>query len=194
MIILGYDTSRINWYLVLYVVSSIFFLVYGTNAVYPTGQIRGVIFGIGTALVLIYFGLRWFTEDKAASSNWPPVINMCPDYLTYIPSMPTSSTNSTVKAVCVDMLGVSKNGALQKTFASDLGGLKSDNANKVIPWTSADITTANMSKDIATITTICNSCQSAGITWEGVFDGETCISLNSYNKSKAAVEQCLLSI
>jgi hypothetical protein len=201
MIILGFDTALINWYLVLYVISSIFFLVYGTNAIYPTGQIRAVIFAIGTALVFCYFGLKWFGTPKSTITEWPPVINMCPDYLTYIPSLGDS------KPGCVDMLGVSTNDVLKKTMPSNLpptGQLKSiansgDNLNKVFAsstkaYTSVDITSAISSSDKATITTICNLCQTNGLTWEGVYDGATCVGLNKFNNAQDALRQCLVSI
>jgi hypothetical protein len=203
MIILGLDTSTINWYLVLYVVLSIVFLVYGTKAVYPTGEIRGVIFAIGTALVLFYFGLKWFGTPEATLTQWPPVINMCPDYLTFVPSIKSSSTATTTIPGCVDMLGVSKSGVLHITTSSALTSLtRSENSSpganyKVFPYSSTDITTATAAGGTSgteKIQEICNACQTAGITWEGVFDGDTCIALNSYNNSKGALEKCLLSV
>jgi hypothetical protein len=201
MIILGFDTAIINWYLVLYVLSSIFFLVYGTNAVYPTGQVRAVIFAIGTALVLLYFGLKWFGTPKSTVTEWPPAINMCPDYLTYIPSLGDS------KPGCVDMLGVSTNGSFKQTMPSDLpptGQLKSiantaTDLNKVFAsatksYTSVDIKTAIATSDKETITAICNLCQTNGLTWEGVYDGATCIGLNKFNSAQGALRKCLISI
>lgn len=194
MIILGFDTAFINWYLVLYVISSIFFLVYGTSAVYPTGQIRGVIFAIGTALVLLNFGIKWFGTREAAVIKWPPVINMCPDYLTYIKILGGDN-----KPGCVDMLGVSSNYVLKQSRQADIASLSSIGNDKVFAsatkaYTSADITTAISSSDQATITTICNLCQTKGVTWEGVYDGATCIALNNFNNAQGALKQCLLSI
>jgi hypothetical protein len=196
MIIFGFDTATINWYLVLYVVCSLVFLFYGTNSVYSTGQIRGVMFGIGSALVLIYFGLRWFASpDDSTASEWPPVINMCPDYLTYIPNVGGSPA-------CVDMLGVSTRGStnsgtttptLQKVRPSDIPNL-TRTVDKVFLYTSSDIKAANTANDKEKITTICNACQGAGITWEGVYDGDTCVALNRFKTAQAAIQQCLISI
>ena len=94
----------INWYLVLYIILSVIFVFYGTTSIYSTGQIRGVIFGIGTSLVLIYYGLRWFGTPKVEVKNWPPVINMCPDFLTFVPNIKSGQTTT---PGCVDLLGVS---------------------------------------------------------------------------------------
>jgi len=210
MIILGIDTSKLNWYLILYVVLSIVFLGFGTNTVYSTGQVRGIIFGIGSALVLVYFGLKWFANPVVAATDWPPVINMCPDYLTYIPNINISSTPpaatagtaataATTQGGCVDMLGISSNGGFKKTTTSALPNLTiTDNtssgsiAYKVFKYTyervksaisdgSSNKGTATEPKGSAVIQQICNACKDAGLTWEGVYDGSTCTALNSFN-------------
>ena len=187
MIILGLDTSKVNWYLVAYVLASIVFLVYGTTKVHATGETRGVLFGIGTFFVFLYFGFRWFSNETSQKTNrWPPVINMCPDYLTYVPKLGDS------KSGCVDMLGVTTNGALLVTQQSSLASLASTNTQYVFPYTSADIKAA---KDVTALQGICAACKTAGLTWEGVYDGDTCVGIASSSAAqKAAVEQCLLSV
>jgi hypothetical protein len=182
MIIFGVDLAKINWYLVLYVLVSISVLVYGTNKVYSTGQVRGVLFAIGTLIVLVYFGLRWFGSRIDKPKNWPPVINMCPDYLTYVKEL----------RGCVDMLGVTKSsGGLVKTLPSDLKALTRANKNKVFEYTSEDIRAA---KNVDDLQTICNRCQAAGITWEGVYDGDVCVGISKHEKDAANKESCLISV
>ena len=44
------------------------------------------------------------------------------------------------------------------------------------------------------INTICNYCAEKGVTWEGVYDGDTCVGAASSSALNNAVEQCLLSI
>jgi hypothetical protein len=200
MIILGFDTATINWYLVLYVVLSLVFLGYGTNAIYSTGQIRGVMFGIGSAIVLIYFGLRWFSSpDDSTAGEWPPVINMCPDYLTFIPTIKVDSGSTRTESACADLLGVatskSSNTAntLQKIKLADVGALYKSNTNRIFKWSSSDITSAIAANNNEQILTICNACKEAGITWEGVFDGDTCVALNKFKNAQAAIKQCLVS-
>jgi len=182
MIIFGLDLAKVNWYLVLYVLSSIMFLVYGTNKVYSTGQTRGVIFAIGCLIVLVYFGLRWFGSKIDKPKNWPPVINMCPDYLTYVPRLPG----------CIDMLGVTKStSGITRTLPSDIGTVSKSNTNKVFEFTSEDVRAA---KSVADLQAICNRCQAAGVTWEGVYDGVVCVGVSKHEKDKDSAEQCLLSI
>lgn len=182
MIIFGLDLAKVNWYLVLYVVVSISGLVYGTNKVYSTGQVRGVLFAIGALIILVYFGLRWFGSRIDKPKNWPPVINMCPDYLTYVKELPG----------CVDMLGVTKSsGGLVKTRPSDLKNLLRSDKNKVFQFTSEDIRTA---KNVEDLQKICTRCQEAGLTWEGVYDGDVCVGISKHEKDAANKESCLISI
>ena len=122
MIVFGLDLAKVNWYLVLYILVSIAGLVYGTNKVYSTGQVRGVLFAIGALIILVYFGLRWFGSRIDKPKNWPPVINMCPDYLTYVKGL----------RGCVDMLGVTKSpSGLAKARPSELPTLTRSNKQKV---------------------------------------------------------------
>lgn len=185
MIILGLDTSTVNWYLVLYVLSSICFLAYATSAVYSSGQIRGVIFAIGTFLVLLNFGLKWFGNPGPKNVQWPPVINMCPDYLTYIATLSDNNPG------CVDMLGVGNSANFLVTQPSDLSTLASTTTNKVIPYTSADVLSAN---DVESLRAICDACQTAGLTWEGVFDGDSCLAISRFSAKQEAQESCLISV
>jgi hypothetical protein len=182
MIIFGIDLAKVNWYLVLYILGSIAGLVYGTNKVYATGQVRGVLFAIGALIVLVYFGLRWFGSRIDKPTSWPPVINMCPDYLTYVKGL----------RGCVDMLGVTKASAgLTKARPSEISTLSRSNRNKVFEFTSEDVRSA---KSVADLQRICNRCQEAGLTWEGIYDGDVCVGVGKHEKDKANKESCLISI
>jgi hypothetical protein len=41
---------------------------------------------------------------------------------------------------------------------------------------------------------ICNRCQEAGVTWEGVYDGDVCVGISKHEKDKADRETCLVSV
>jgi hypothetical protein len=182
MIIFGIDLAKVNWYMILYILASIIGLVYGTSKVYATGQARGVLFAIGALIVLVYFGLRWFGSRIEKPKNWPPIINMCPDYLTYVKSLPG----------CVDMLGVSKaSSGLTKTLPSEVASLNKRNTQKVFEFTSEDVRTA---KNVEDLKAICERCQTAGLTWEGVWDGDVCVGIGKHEKDAASKESCLISI
>jgi len=186
MKIFGIDLiNDINWKLLAYVILSILFLVYGTKEIYPTRQTSGIIFAIGCFLVLLYFGLQWFAKPKQGPTKWPPSINTCPDYLTY---------NSTVSG-CVDFLGVttaSGANAIQKIKLSDIGTIASSTVlPKVFKKTSADVAAASTDAELQAI---CDLCSNAGITWEGVWDGETCTAIKLKNKENERLKKCLISV
>jgi len=194
MIIFGIDLAKVNWYMVAYIIASIIGLVYGTNTLYSTGQARGVIFAIGALIVLVYFGFRWFGSKIVVPANWPPIINMCPDYLTYVPTLPGTMSQSTPRgtAGCVDLLGVSTNSAgIQKAEPSDLVSTTAINPNKIFRYTSADVKTAKVASDLQPI---CDACRSSGITWEGIYDGDVCVGISTIEGKAARAEQCLVSI
>lgn len=190
MILFGLDLAKVNWYLVLYVLASIVGLVYGTNKVYSTGQVRGVLFAIGALIVLVYFGLRWFGSRIQKPKNWPPVINMCPDYLTYVASI--DSTGGEKKPGCVDMLGVRKSSSgLKKSDPSDISSLQFSNRQNVFEFTSADVAAA---KNVSDIQAICDRCQAAGVTWEGIYDGDVCVGIGKKENDNNDKEHCLISV
>lgn len=182
----------INWYLVLYIILSAIFVFYGTSSIYSTGQIRGVIFGIGTSLVLIYYGLKWFGSPKVEVNSWPPVINMCPDFLTFVPNIKSGQTTT---PGCVDLLGVSNSsnaaGAFIKVFPTSISTLDASMTTKVFKYTSNDVKSTT---SVASLQAICDACQNAGLTWEGVYDGDSCIGINKVETKKQALEKCLVSI
>jgi hypothetical protein len=166
-IFLGIDLSTVNWGLVFYVLFSIVLVAGGCTKLYPMGMPRTVIFAVGSIMVLYFFEQRWFGGKKASNKGvWPPHINTCPDYLTYLPTRPGLTTGG-----CVDTLGVSSNGAFTRVKDTDLTGTTQLSSQKVFPYTSANL---------SSIKDVCNACQRSGLTWEGIYDGDKCVGSSSY--------------
>lgn len=178
LMFLGVNLNNINWYLVLYWLFAIVFLMGTVSQLFPMGATRAAIYGVGALLILIFYGYRWFGSNPDNNKGkWPPVINTCPDYLTYVPSLPGDDVQG-----CVDLIGVSANGSFKRSLPSEIiegGTLSSNQINQVIPFTSEDVAT----EDDDTIQTICNLCRRMGLTWEGVYDGDVCVGM-SKNKKK----------
>lgn len=175
------NLADINWYLVLYVLFSLSLVIVGTNTLHSTGTGRALIYAIGSILVLVFFGFRWFSLNASASKLWPPTVNMCPDYLTFVPKI-TGSTSANGGG-CVDLLGMtSKSAGLVKTNRSELANIRFTDSNKVFEYTAADVTAAR--QNTATLQLICNRCQIAGLTWEGVYDGDSCQGITRSNISQ----------
>jgi len=199
MIIFGYDLAKAPWLMIGYIVVSIVGLLYGTSYINSINQIRAAVFGIFASLVLIYFGIRWFGSRIPQLTSWPPVINTCPDYLSYITIPSTTVNGKKITSGCIDMLGIT-NGlsgatAISKTSRSTASSFKSGNTaptiTQICEFTSADVKAAKTAADLQAI---CARCKDLGITWEGVYDGDSCIGISSSANSRAAVEQCLLRV
>jgi len=189
-IVFGVDwvkiAASINWYAIIYVILSVAATVYGSFRLYESGGgVRSTIYGIGSAIIFIFFGYRWFSGSSSASTKWPPVINMCPDYLTHVPAVVGSTSGG-----CVDMLGMRvSGGSLEMALKSDLAGI-AKTSPKVFPFTVKDV---NAAKTTGALQIICDKCKSSGVTWEGVYDGDVCTAIKTMDAKNAALAACLVS-
>ena len=211
IVIGGINLNTINYSYVVYVIFSVILVAGGTFALYSSANLgRTVIYAIGVSLIMLFFGMRWFGNIPSTSKLWPPTINMCPDYLTYI-----SGTG------CVDTLGV---GGLAKTEASAIssGTINQTNIfgetvnNTFIAYTSANIMGTPAVSGVAavpasgtvntrdyvpaiaavaaraavpasaeSVQAVCNACKLNNLTWEGVWDGDTCLALSRFTQALA---------
>lgn len=86
---------KINWYLLTYYVLGIMIIISIFNFLWESG--RHIAAGITVVLlvmVFIFYSYRWFdptitssdtcnttTSAAPACGPWPPIVNMCPDYM-----------------------------------------------------------------------------------------------------------------
>jgi len=151
-----------NIYEIIFIVISI--LIGGGGVAYFATQqqyVAAALFLIGSIAVLVSYGLRWFGPAGSPTSTtvpWPPVINTCPDYLTYY----KRTNGGAVTDTCIDRVGVSRNGAI--TIWPSGGG---------DPTNDAYFFTLKKGEDRSAL---CGRVINAGLTWEGVTDGESCSS------------------
>lgn len=158
-----------NIYLGVYIVAAIAIITGGTYKLYGMNQgVASLLFLIGSITIFIVYGIRWFGAKNSLFSNtpvsWPPTINTCPDYLVYYGR---KMEDGTVQDTCIDAIGVSKNGSL-KIFPK--GGQSPTNADYYFSL-------ATKSSDPAAKTAeLCQRAITFGLTWEGITNGESCIS------------------
>ena len=157
-----------NIYLGIYIVLSILVLAGGTYKLVVSGlTIAAGLFCIGALATLIIFGLKWFQQGSIFSEtpvSWPPTINTCPDYLVYFGrKMPDGTTKDT----CIDQIGVSKNGSL-KIFPKDGSIPTSDEYYFSLTTNSSDSAKKNAE--------LCQRAITFGLTWEGITNGESCLT------------------
>ena len=140
-------------------------MYFGSNQQY----VSVLIFLPLSILIFVLYGMRWFGADgiyKLQTTTWPPAINSCPDYLT---AYTIKSRSGDVKG-CVDRIGVSRNGGLVMLKKGDV--VTSPNDNRFFALKAGESRAA-----------LCQRVMTAGLTWEGVTDGETCFSADSTGSS-----------
>ena len=157
-----------NIYLGIYIVAAILIIAGGSFKLVKSNQIlAGILFGIGAFLIFIVFGLKWFSAGAMLSKapvSWPPTINTCPDYLVnYGRSMPDGTTQNT----CIDLIGISNNGSL-KVFPKDGDVPTADDYYFPLNTQNSD--------PIAKNNELCQRAITYGLTWEGITNGESCLT------------------
>ena len=158
-----------NIILGIYIIVAIVVVGGGAYQLQGSSQTTAAVLFFLSALVLfIVFGNKWFGSSSSVFSSapvsWPPTINTCPDYLVfYERAMPDGTKQDT----CIDRLGVSKNGAL-KMFPADGVAPASDDFYFSLSGKRTDAAGRNQE--------LCQRAISAGLTWEGITNGESCIT------------------
>jgi hypothetical protein len=138
----------------------------------------GISYLILAVLIFVFYGKRWFRGTQSIftyTGAWPPVINPCPDYLVYY-------KEASGQDICIDMLGMSKNGALQVATPEDIKNLATTplSDNKKFPFAYKPGMTPEQLK------ALCEATINAGLTWEGISNGESCSYASSAASSGAA--------
>lgn len=149
-----------NFSFILYVLMTIVFVLGSFYFNYKRGKmIQATLLSIGFLLVSIVFGTRWFTGSGEINTNkppttWPPSINSCPDYLTLY--------KGATGYVCVDNVGVSNGGISKWSNATQT------DAKYIFDLFTTDNSTSRIEK-------LCKQSAEKKVTWEGVYDGTTCL-------------------
>lgn len=187
IVIGGINLNTVNYWYVFYVIFSVVIVAGGAFSLYSSANLgRTVIYVIGVSLIMLFFGMRWFGNIPSTSKLWPPTINMCPDYLTLV-RVPSGTSG------CVDTLGVSSNAGFGKIEPSEMAAPPQTKVfGGATPYTSGSVmgtpasgTTAGVPATAANVQAICNACSTAGLTWEGVWDGDTCLALSRFTEALA---------
>lgn len=161
-----------NWYLILYIFAAIVIGTYPTMTFFQTGRtVSAVVYLIAAITVLIMFGLRWFEYGTGGESGtaWPPIINTCPDYLTYF-KRPSSSDASGYTPSCIDLVGVSRNSVMAKWRPE----FSTENPPEDDKYYFSLVTSAQDKKKRNE--ELCNRALEKGLSWEGITNGESCVS------------------
>lgn len=159
-----------DYFFVAYILLSFVIGVGGTYQLIKMARpIGATLYLIGAIAVLIFFGLRWFADNRfklgiAQTDKWPPVINLCPDFLTLY----ERNVNGAIEKVCVDLIGVAPAGGIQKLTAPEQ--TTGQNAEKYI------FNLYNTMSGSKRTDKLCLECKNKKVTWEGIYDGVTCVT------------------
>jgi hypothetical protein len=155
----------------VFILYILFSLVVGLGGTYSLIQgdrtLGGFLYFVGAVLILTFYGLRWFTGDalketRYASKSWPPFVNTCPDFLSVYERSVSGSSRK--EKVCVDLIGVAE-GGIQKL--TDPANVNNDNF----------VFKLHMDKTgAARMRALCQECKLKKVTWEGVYDGVSCVA------------------
>ena len=149
----------------IYIFLSLVLTSGGSYTLLMSGRfVSSILFFIGIIAIEIYFGIRWFNGTNQRSiqpsiGNWPPSVNVCPDFL--------SLYKTSNQYYCVDTIGVAPNkeGAI-RVFTSEVGiePEATYRFNLHLDKGGTDRTKA-----------LCDEAKKKYVTWEGVWDGSTCM-------------------
>jgi hypothetical protein len=172
---------------ILYILFSVVIGLGGTYSLIQSDRTLGAfLYFVGAVLVLTFYGLRWFTSDalkisRYESKSWPPIVNVCPDFLS-VYERPIAGTTRKEK-ICVDLIGVSEAG-IQKLV--DPANVTNDNF----------VFKLHMEKKgPERMKALCQECKLKKVTWEGVYDGVSCTATGAVpnadgTKDTAEGEKC----
>jgi hypothetical protein len=158
---------EINYKLAAYVLFTVGVGLLGVMWFFRSQRAIGaIIYLILSILIFVFFGLRLFADSTTNSTMWPPVINTCPDYLT---SYERVKGTGQKELTCIDLIGVSSNGALKKWDAAvHFTSPPTDDSYYFNPVASTTAGGDSVARQL------CNRSLEAGLTWEGICDGENC--------------------
>lgn len=147
--------------LIAYIVFSIFLIAGGSAQLFQMNRSSaGALYLVGSILLCVFFGMRWFKGDALKSSivqqtsSWPPILNPCPDYM-------VKSTDASGNIVCTDKDGYY---SLVGSSASNKMIVSAGNSS-----TPASIKYAPENKTIEAIQILLQ--QNPSLRWEGIYDG-----------------------
>jgi len=115
-------------------------------------------------LIFVFYGMRWFRGTNTIytyTGSWPPIINMCPDYLVYFKTAQGMDT-------CVDLVGVNRSGGSLKPWSQEDTSNPPQDSAKYFPYVYKPGMTADKLKEL------CTKSMEYGLTWEGITNGESC--------------------
>jgi hypothetical protein len=167
-------------YMLLYVFLAIVIVLGGTIQLFKTErQLTSIMYFVGSLVIVSFFGVRWFDklDDDTGDMKWPPVINTCPDYLTYY----KRTVNGQKVDTCIDVLGVSRKPDVLAKWTSQHSAANPPADDKYYFSLVFDKVQGKSKTE-----QMCERALEAGVTWEGITDGLSCTISAAQRQADAA--------
>jgi len=124
----------------------------------------GSIYLVGSVVISAFFGSRWFLPSGTETSRggtWPPLINVCPDFMSLVTITPTpaGTARAVPETVCVDTAGI-------------YSGIARWTPGSTSEDTIFHLYTAQDPKD--RLKSLCDESVRKRVTWEGFYTEGTC--------------------
>ncbi len=157
-----------DWFMILYIFTSIIIGLGGTSYLFKSGRLlSAILFLVGSILIFVFYGTRWFEGASALNkkTEWPPVVNTCPDYLQFYKRTTGGKTQNT----CIDVIGISKKSGVLSPWLDKYTPSSPPSSDSFYFNLDVGQTDVQERKRI-----LCQNAIAAGLTWEGITDGEVC--------------------
>ena len=175
--------------LILYILFCIAIGLGGTVGLFRMNRaLAATTYLVLSLLIFVFFGLRWFVYATGDVTKWPPVINSCPDYLTAF----KRTVNGQSVDTCIDLIGVSTNASLKRFPASGIspsGSAEADCPSQNCYFFPMNVAPGGKLTD--NITQLCSYTRSAGLSWDGIINGASCVTTNNPNAPSAAAKAAM---
>ena len=183
-----------DYYFLAYILLAIFLEFTAVSSLSSQGRsISAFIVAVMFLLIFVFYGQRWFTSIITSKTGqcgstkltggslklgytgpWPPMVNMCPDYLVYYKRNGSTDT-------CIDISGVNRSGGTLKTWSiEDTTENPPADDMKYFPKVYKPTMTDDDKLEL------CRATMAAGLTWEGITNGEKCTFVYSETVKTAA--------
>jgi hypothetical protein len=160
---------------ILYIFAA-FIIIPGTFFILSTMNkvTAGIIASIGMLIMFTLFGIQYYNLDGTKKQEitpieWPPSINVCPDYLTLY-SIPGASGET----LCVDTVGAGYDNSSISIYKPSEGSQPVENQQFHLYLRQSDIDaykSANSGKPFDRKSILIEQCKTKKVTWEGIWDG-----------------------
>ena len=174
--VFGNFNFKLFIYIMVAIVIEIAAIIYAVKA--PMVLMLAVFIPLSLYIFLVY-GWNWFGPGGPYTNtpvSWPPTLNSCPDFL--VSYVVPKNQNVPALPGCVDTIGVSTRPADFPKRVSGVPNWSSAPTAVITPSTAATYHTNGWfaTRTGETTAALCARLQTAGLTWEGIWDGTTCYS------------------